>query len=40
VIRIIPGNAYFMERLDGQRLAKALNREYSKRYFPSIWQES
>jgi hypothetical protein len=30
VIRVVPGNAYFVE---------ALNRKYLKRYYPSMWQD-
>jgi hypothetical protein len=31
---IVPENAYFVETLEGRRLAKALNRKYLKKYFP------
>jgi hypothetical protein len=40
VARVVPGNAYFVESLDGQGLTKVLNGKYLKKYFPSIWQES
>jgi hypothetical protein len=33
VIGIVPENSYFVETLEGQRLAKALNRKYLKKYF-------
>jgi hypothetical protein len=39
VIRVVPGNAYFMENLEGHSLPKALNGEYIKRYYPSMWQD-
>jgi hypothetical protein len=35
---IVPGNAYFVETLEGKNLPKALNGKYLKRYFPSVWQ--
>jgi hypothetical protein len=40
VIRIIRGNSYLVETLDGQALNKALNGKYLKKYFASVWQES
>jgi hypothetical protein len=39
VIRVVPGNAYFMEDLEGRSLPKALNGKYIKHYFPSMWQD-
>jgi hypothetical protein len=39
VIRVVPGNAYLVEDLEGHTLPKALNRKYSKRYYPSMWQD-
>jgi hypothetical protein len=38
VVGIVPGNAYFVETLDGQRVKKALNGRYLKKYHPSVWQ--
>jgi hypothetical protein len=40
VVRIVPGNAYFIETLEGQQHAKAINGRYLKRYYPSVWQEA
>jgi hypothetical protein len=40
VIRIVPGNSYFVETLDGVKLAKALNEKYLKKFYPSVWQGS
>jgi hypothetical protein len=40
VVGIVPGNAYFVETLEGWALPKALNEKYLKRYYPSIWQQS
>jgi hypothetical protein len=39
VIRFLPGNAYFMKKLEGHLLPKALNGKYLKRYYPSMWQD-
>jgi hypothetical protein len=36
VIRVVPGNAYFMEDLEGHSLPKTLNRKYLKCYYPSM----
>jgi hypothetical protein len=30
------GNSYFVETLEGQKLAKALNGKYLRRYYPSV----
>jgi hypothetical protein len=35
---ILPENSYFVETLEGVKLAKALNGKYLKRYYPSEWQ--
>jgi hypothetical protein len=39
VIRVVLGNAYFMEDVEVHSLPKALNRKYLKRYYPSMWQD-
>jgi hypothetical protein len=39
VIRVVPGNGYFMEDLEAHTLPKALNGKYLKRYYPSMWQD-
>jgi hypothetical protein len=39
VIRVVPGNAYFVEDLEGHSLLKALNGKYLKRYYHSMWQD-
>jgi hypothetical protein len=39
VIRVVPGNAYFVENLEGYSLPKALNGKYLKCYYPSMWQD-
>jgi hypothetical protein len=33
---IVPGNSYFVETLEGQKLAKALNEKLLKKYYPSV----
>jgi hypothetical protein len=40
VIRIVPGNSYFLETLEGRHLPKALNGKYLKKNYPSVWQEA
>jgi hypothetical protein len=39
VIQVLPGNAYFVEDLEGHSLPKALNGKYLKHYYPSMWQD-
>jgi hypothetical protein len=39
VIQVVPGNAYFVEDLEGHSLLKDLNRKYLKCYYPSMWQD-
>jgi hypothetical protein len=39
VIRVVLGNAYFVEDLEGHSLPKALNRKYLKHYYPNMWQD-
>jgi hypothetical protein len=39
VIRVVPGNAYFVENLEGYSLPKALNGKYIKCYYPSVWHD-
>jgi hypothetical protein len=38
VVKVVSGNAYFIETLEGKMMAKALNGKYLKKYFPSVWQ--
>ena len=40
VVKIVPGNAYFVETLEGVLLGKALNGKYLKIFYPSVWQGS
>jgi hypothetical protein len=39
VIRIVPGNAYFVDDLEGHSLPKDLNGKYLKCYYSSTWQD-
>jgi hypothetical protein len=39
VIWVVPGNAYFLEDLEGHSLPKSLNGKYLKCYYPSMWQD-
>jgi hypothetical protein len=39
VIRVVPGNAYFVENLEGHSLPKALNDKCLKCYYPSKLQD-
>jgi hypothetical protein len=39
VIWVVPGNAYFVENLEGYSLPKASNGKYLKHYYPSMWQD-
>ena len=36
VIGIVPGNAYMLETLEGEKFPRAVNGKYLKKYYPSI----
>ena len=36
VVRIVPGNAYLLEDLQGNVLPRALNGRYLKRFYPRV----
>jgi hypothetical protein len=40
VNQCVPGNAYILETLEGERFPKALNDKYLKKYYPSIWVDA
>ena len=40
IVKIIKGNAYMAETLQGEKLPKALNGRYLKKYYPSVWQDA
>jgi hypothetical protein len=40
VVKVIFGNSYMLETLKGDRLPRAINGRYLKKYFPSVWKEA
>ena len=40
ITRIVPGNSYLIESIQGALLPQALNGKYLKKYHPSVWQEA
>ena len=40
IVRIVPGNSYLVESVQGMPLPRALNGKYLKKYHPSVWQEA
>ena len=40
VVKVIFGNFYMMETLQGDRLPRAINGRYLKKYYPSVWQDA
>ena len=38
IIKVISGNSYMMETMHGERLPRAINGRYLKKYYPSVWQ--
>ena len=38
IVEIVHGNSYFVQSLQGERLPKALNVKYLKKYYPGVWQ--
>ena len=40
IVKLIFGNSYMVETLQGERLPRALNRRYLKKYYPSVWQDA
>ena len=40
IAKIVAGNAYMLESLQGTRLPRALNGRYLKAYYPSVWQDA
>ena len=37
IIKVIFGNSYMVETMQGERLPRALNGRYLKKYYPSVW---
>ena len=40
IVKVIFGNSYMLETLQGERLLKAINGRYLKKYYPSVSQEA
>ena len=38
--KVVFGNSYILEMLQGDSLPRVINMRYLERYFPSIWQET
>jgi len=40
IVKVIFGNSYMVETMQGERLSMALNGRYLKKYYPSVWQDA
>ena len=40
IIKVIFGNSYMVETIQGERLPRALSGRYLKKYYPSTWQDA
>ncbi len=40
IARVVPGNSYLVESMEGHLLPRALNGKYLKNFYPSVWQEA
>ena len=40
ISRCVPGNAYILETLEGEKNFSALNGKYLKKYYPSVWVDA
>ena len=40
IVKVIFENSYMVETLQGERLPRALNGRYLKKYYPSVWQDA
>ena len=40
VVKVIFGNSYMMETLQGDQLPRAINGKYLKKFYPSVWQDA
>ena len=40
VVKVIFGNSYMMETLQGDLLPRAINGKYLKKFYPSVWQDA
>jgi hypothetical protein len=39
-VKVLVGNSYMVESLEGMRLPRPLNGRYLKKYYPSVWQDA
>ena len=40
IVNVIFGNSYMVETMQGERLPRARNGRYLKKYYPSVWQDA
>ena len=40
IVKVISGNSYMRETVQGGRLPRAINGRYLIRYYPSVWQSA
>ena len=40
IIKVIFGNSYMVETMQGECLPRDLNGRYLKKYYPSVWQDA
>ena len=40
IARIVPGNSYLLESMEGSMLPRAINGKYLKKFNPSVWQSA
>ena len=40
VVKVIFENSYMMKTLQGDRLPRAINGKYLKKFYPSVWQDA
>ena len=38
IVKVISGNSYMMETVQGERPRRAINGRYVKKFYPSMWQ--
>ena len=37
IVKVVFGNSYMMETVKGERLPRAINGRYLKKFYPSVW---
>jgi hypothetical protein len=40
VLEVVPGNSYLVQSLQREKLPRALNGKYSRKYYPSVWHDA